>query len=192
VNKAGHNAAVKLIILDRDGVINHDSDNYIKSVQEWQPIAGSIKAIALLKQAGYYVAIATNQSGIARGYYNLDTLQAMHAKMQNLLAAYSVAIDYIAFCPHAPDAACYCRKPKAGMLLEIARHFQADLSQVTMVGDTLGDLGAAQAAGAKFVLVKTGKGERVLAARKHTENNDNLQVYNDLLTYVQSLLSDRV
>jgi D-glycero-D-manno-heptose 1,7-bisphosphate phosphatase len=192
VNKAGHNAAVKLIILDRDGVINHDSDNYIKSVQEWQPIAGSIKAIALLKQAGYYVAIATNQSGIARGYYNLDTLQAMHAKMQNLLASYSVAIDYIAFCPHAPDAACYCRKPKAGMLLEIARHFQADLSQVTMVGDTLGDLGAAQAAGTKFVLVKTGKGERVLASRKHIENNDNLQVYNDLLTYVQSLLSDHV
>ena len=181
--------ALKLIILDRDGVINHDSDHYIKSVQEWQPIAGSIEAIALLKQAGYYVAIATNQSGIARGYYNLDTLQAMHTKMQALLAPYSSAIDYIAFCPHAPDDGCACRKPKAGMLLEIAQHFKADLSQVTLVGDTLSDQGAAQAAGTQFVLVKTGKGQRVLAARKHTDKPRNLQVYENLLDYVQSLLA---
>ena len=184
-----NDTSLKLIILDRDGVINHDSDHYIKSVAEWQPIAGSIKAIALLKQAGYSVAIATNQSGIARGYYDLETLSAMHAKMQYLLAAYSVAIDYIAFCPHAPDEGCACRKPKAGMLLDIAQHFKADLSQVTMVGDTLSDQGAAQAAGAKFVLVKTGKGQRVLAAIKHTDDSINLQVYDDLLHYVQALLS---
>lgn len=179
--------AVKLIILDRDGVINHDSDNYIKSVQEWQPIAGSIQAIALLKQAGYHVAIATNQSGIARGYYDLDTLHAMHAKMQNLLAAYSTSIDYIAFCPHAPDAGCRCRKPKAGMLVEIAHHFKADLSQVTMVGDTLGDYGAAQAAGAKFVLVKTGKGERVLTL---PDIPIDLSIYANLLHYTQCLLGN--
>jgi len=181
-----NDAPLKLIILDRDGVINHDSDHYIKSVQEWQPIAGSIKAIVLLKQAGYSVAIATNQSGIARGYYDLNTLVAMHAKMQNLLAAHAVAIDYIAFCPHAPDDACVCRKPKAGMLLEIALHFQADLSQVTMVGDTLSDFGAAQAAGAKFVLLKTGKGERVLATAAIPAN---LNIYDNLLHYTQCLLT---
>ena len=175
----------KLIILDRDGVINHDSDHYIKSPQEWLPIEGSIEAIALLKQAGYCIAIATNQSGIGRGYYNVETLHAMHTKMQGLLDAYSVSIDYIAFCPHAPDDACACRKPKAAMLLEIAAHFKADLSQVTMVGDTLSDQKAAQAAGAPFVLVKTGKGERVLAAG---DLPADLKVYDNLYHYTQCLL----
>lgn len=175
----------KLIILDRDGVINQDSDQYIKSPQEWFPIEGSIEAIALLKQAGYQVAIATNQSGIARGYYDEHTLHAMHRKMSQLLKAHAADVDYIAYCPHGPDDGCSCRKPKAGMLYEIADHFAADLSQVTMVGDTLGDMRAAQAAGANFVLMKTGKGERVIAAG---ELPKSIPVYNNLLAYVQQLL----
>ena len=177
----------QLIILDRDGVINKDSDDYIKSVQEWQPIAGSIEAIALLKQAGYCVAIATNQSGIARGYYDVDTLKAMHIKMCNLVAQYSVEIDYIAFCPHGPNDNCSCRKPKAGLLFEIATYFNADLSQVTMVGDSLSDRQAAQNAGANFVLVKTGKGERVLA-NADSGLLSELDVHDNLLSYVQYLL----
>ena len=175
----------KLIILDRDGVINHDSDDYIKSPQEWLPIDGSIEAIVLLKRAGYQVAIATNQSGISRGFYDVNTLHAMHKKMSNLLQEHAVDVDYIAFCPHGPDDACLCRKPKAGLLHEIADHFDADLSQVTMVGDSLSDMRAAQAARANFVLVKTGKGGRVLATG---ELPASIPVYDDLLTYVQQLL----
>jgi len=177
-----------LIILDRDGVINQDSDNYIKSPEEWIPIEGSIKAIALLKQAGYYVAIATNQSGISRGYYDVDTLHAMHRKMAHLLKNDATEIDYIAFCPHGPNDNCSCRKPKAGMLYEIADHFNADLSQTTMVGDTLGDMRAAHAAGANFVLVKTGKGERVLATGELAKS---VPVYDNLLAYVHELIQLR-
>ena len=176
---------MKLIILDRDGVINQDSDKYIKSPQEWIPIEGSIEAIASLKKAGYHVAIATNQSGIARGYYDVNALHAMHEKMAGLLQAYSVSIDHIAFCPHGPDDNCDCRKPRAGMLFEIANTFDANLAEVTMVGDTLGDMWAAQAAGAKFVLVKTGKGERVIASGELPES---VVIYDDLLRYTQQLL----
>jgi D-glycero-D-manno-heptose 1,7-bisphosphate phosphatase len=178
---------LKLIILDRDGVINHDSDDYIKSPQEWLPIAGSIEAIALLKRAGYHVAIATNQSGIGRDYYDLATLQAMHNKMQNLLAVHQVAVDYIAYCPHRPDEACLCRKPKAGMLLDIAQHFKVDLQHVTMVGDTLSDMQAAHNAGAHFVLVKTGKGQRVLASGNVPSE---IAVYANLLHYTKCLLGE--
>ena len=176
---------MKLIILDRDGVINHDSDNYIKSPQEWIPIDGSIEAIALLKQAGYRVAIATNQSGIARGYYDIATLQAMHQKMSDLFKEYSASVDYIAFCPHGPDDGCDCRKPKAGMLTDIAKHFNADLKQTTMIGDTLGDMRAAQAANAQFALVKTGKGERSIASG---ELPKSVPIYDNLLSYTQQLL----
>jgi len=153
----------KLIILDRDGVINHDSDDYIKSVKEWLPIEGSLEAISQLNKAGYGVAIATNQSGIGRGYYRVATLQAMHHKMQQLLLPFEGHIDHIEFCPHVPDDNCECRKPKAGMLHNIAQRFSVNTEDMLMVGDSVSDYYAATHAGVEFVLVKTGKGERTLA-----------------------------
>ncbi len=174
-----------LIILDRDGVINEDSDNYIKSPQEWIPIEGSIEAIALLKKAGYLVGVATNQSGIARGYYGLDTLNAMHDKMASLLQKYSVSIDYIAYCPHLSADACECRKPKAGMLNEIIEYLGADRSSTIMIGDKLADVQAAQAADVDFALVKTGKGDRVIASGELPEAID---IYDDLSSFVKYLL----
>lgn len=154
---------MKLLILDRDGVINEDSDAYIKSVQEWLPIAASIEAIAQLSKAGWTVAVATNQSGIARGYYDLATLDAMHERLRALVAEQGGEVGLIVYCPHGPDDGCECRKPRPGMLQTIARHYHADLAGVWFVGDSMGDLEAAVAVGAQPVLVKTGKGCRTLA-----------------------------
>jgi len=153
---------VKLLILDRDGVINHDSDAYIKSVQEWIPIPGAIEAIAQLSKAGWTVAVATNQSGIARGYYDLATLDAMHARLRELVAEQGGEVGLIVYCPHGPDEGCACRKPKPGMLQTIAKHYQAELTGLWFVGDSLGDLEAAKAVDSQPVLVKTGKGEKTL------------------------------
>lgn len=179
---------MKLVILDRDGVINEDSDDYIKSPQEWIPIPGSLEAIARLKAAGYHVAVATNQSGIARGYYDVDTLQAMHQKMAQLLSEQNTRIDYIAFCPHLSSEDCDCRKPKPGMLNRIANALNADLSKSIMIGDTLGDMGAAQAAGAAFSLVKTGKGIRTINSG-HLPNN--IPIYENLADFVDHYLKDQ-
>ncbi|MEO9244336.1 D-glycero-beta-D-manno-heptose 1,7-bisphosphate 7-phosphatase [Pseudomonas inefficax] len=153
---------MKLLILDRDGVINHDSDAYIKTLDEWVPIPGSVEAIAQLSKAGWTVAVATNQSGIARGYYALATLEAMHARLRSLVAEQGGEVGYIVYCPHGPDEGCDCRKPKPGMLRAIAKHYQVGLEGVWFVGDSKGDLEAALAVGAQPVLVKTGKGERTL------------------------------
>jgi D-glycero-D-manno-heptose 1,7-bisphosphate phosphatase len=149
---------LKLLILDRDGVINEDSDAYIKSVQEWIPIPGSIEAIAQLSKAGWTVAIATNQSGIARGYYNLATLDAMHARLRELVAEQGGEVGLIVYCPHGPDQECDCRKPKPGMLRMIASHYAVDLQGIWFVGDSKGDLEAAVAVDSQPVLVMTGKG----------------------------------
>ncbi|WP_186828462.1 D-glycero-beta-D-manno-heptose 1,7-bisphosphate 7-phosphatase [Pseudomonas chlororaphis] len=153
---------LKLLILDRDGVINHDSDAYIKSVAEWIPLPGSIEAIAQLSKAGWTVAVATNQSGIARGYYDVATLDAMHERLRTLVAEQGGELGLVVYCPHGPDEGCACRKPKPGMLQTIARHYQADLAGLWFVGDSLGDLEAAKAVDSQPVLVKTGKGEKTL------------------------------
>ncbi len=150
------------MILDRDGVINEDSDAYIKSVAEWIPIPGSIDAIAQLSKAGWTVAVATNQSGIARGYYDLATLDAMHARLRTLVAEQGGEVGLIVYCPHGPDEGCDCRKPRPGMLKTIAAHYQADLAGLWFVGDSKGDLEAALAVDSQPVLVKTGKGPRTL------------------------------
>lgn len=176
---------MKLIILDRDGVINEDSDHYIKSPEEWIPIDGSLEAIARLNTTGYKVGIATNQSGVARGYYDLDVLADMHQKMHDLLAQHQGKIDYIAYCPHGPDDDCNCRKPKPGMLLEIAEHFGMPIENIIFVGDTLGDMKAAEQANISFVLVKTGKGVRTLETGKVDLNN--IPVYENLLDFVEHL-----
>ena len=151
---------MKLVILDRDGTINHDSDQYIKSPAEWKPIKGSLEAIARLTQAGYRVVVATNQSGIARGLFDTATLNAIHDAMQRAVQQAGGRIDAIFFCPHAGEAGCDCRKPRPGMLLEIGRRLNTPLEGVPMVGDSLRDLQAAAAAGARPVLVLTGKGRK--------------------------------
>jgi D-glycero-D-manno-heptose 1,7-bisphosphate phosphatase len=154
---------MKLVILDRDGTINHDSDKYIKSPAEWRPIEGSLEAIARLTHAGYRIVVATNQSGIARGMFDTSTLIAIHETLQRAAAQMGGRIDGFYFCPHAADSACDCRKPKPGMLLDIARRFNVQLSGVYMVGDALRDVEAAAAAGARPVLVLTGKGKKTKA-----------------------------
>jgi D-glycero-D-manno-heptose 1,7-bisphosphate phosphatase len=151
---------MKLVILDRDGTINHDSDQYIKSPAEWKPIKGSLEAIARLTQAGWRVVVATNQSGLGRGLFDMAALNAIHDTMHRAVHQAGGRIDAIFFCPHAGDSNCDCRKPKPGMLLEIARRMNVELDGVPMVGDSLRDLQAAAAAGAKPVLVLTGKGKK--------------------------------
>lgn len=177
---------MKLIILDRDGVINHDSDAYIKSVDEWQPLPGAIAAIARLHRAGWTIAVATNQSGLARGYYDEAELHAMHDKLRALLAGQGADIGLIAFCPHGPDDGCDCRKPNTGLLLQIAEHYQTSLTGVWFVGDSLRDLQAAVAVEAQPVLVTTGKGE--VTARK--ELPAGTLVFHDLAAVADALLQD--
>jgi D-glycero-D-manno-heptose 1,7-bisphosphate phosphatase len=154
--------AVKLIVLDRDGVVNRDSDQFIKSPDEWRPIPGSLEAIARLNHAGYRVVIATNQSGIGRGLFEMATLNAIHEKMHKALALVGGRIDALFYCPHTADAQCECRKPKTGMLREIGVRFGVDLADVPCIGDSLRDLKAAAAVGAQPILVLTGKGEQTL------------------------------
>ncbi len=167
----------KFIILDRDGVINEDSDVYVKSAAEWRPLRGSAEAIARLNHSGYRVVVATNQSGIGRGLFDTATLNLMHAKMHRVVAQAGGRIDAVFFCPHKNDDRCACRKPKPGMYLEIARRFNRDLNAVPAVGDSLRDLVAASAVGCQPILVRTGKG-------LHTEASgglpDGTLVFDDL------------
>ena len=153
---------MKLIVLDRDGVINFDSDHYIKSPAEWRPIPGSIDAIARLNQHGYRVAVATNQSGIGRGLFDMATFNAINDKMMELVFRQGGRIDALFFCPHTAAEACGCRKPRTGMYEEIAARFHTELKGVPAVGDSLKDLQAAESVGAQPILVLTGKGERTL------------------------------
>jgi D-glycero-D-manno-heptose 1,7-bisphosphate phosphatase len=151
---------MKLVILDRDGTINQDSDQYIKSPAEWKPIPGSVEAIARLTQGGWRCVVATNQSGIARGLFDMQTLNAIHAEMHRAVNQAGGRIDGIFFCPHAADSNCECRKPKPGLLREIGSRMDVSLKGVPMIGDGLRDLQAAAAVGAKPYLVLTGKGRK--------------------------------
>lgn len=153
-----------LIILDRDGVINHDSENYIKSPDEWRPLDRSLEAIARLTHAGWSVAVATNQSGIERGLFDINTLHAIHTKMMAAVVDAGGRIDGIFFCPHAPDAGCDCRKPAAGLLRDISARFNRGLAGIPLVGDSLRDLKAGLEMDCALWLVKTGKGARTLVA----------------------------
>lgn len=177
--------ADKLVILDRDGVINHDSDSYIKSLDEWVPYPSSITAIGRLSRAGYTVAVATNQSGIARGYYDKATLQAMHDRLIALVKAEGGEIAHIAYCPHGPNDKCQCRKPLPGMLLHIQQ--QLGLESLTgswMVGDSLRDIQAGEAVGCNTALVRTGKGLKT----EHQETGlAKTLVFDDLARFVRWL-----
>lgn len=153
---------MKLVILDRDGVINVDSDRFIKSPEEWRAIPGSLEAIATLNQSGFRVVVATNQSGIGRGLLDMAAFNAINDKLTRQLAQAGGRIDAIFYCPHAADAHCECRKPQPGMLHEIGRRFNSDLKDIPAVGDSLRDLQAAHAVGALPILVTTGKGKLTL------------------------------
>ena len=178
---------MKLIILDRDGVINHDSDDFIKSPAEWVPIPGSLEAIARLNQAGYRVVVATNQSGIARGLFDVKTLNAIHQKLHEAAHQAGADVDAIFYCPHAADDNCDCRKPKPGMLQTIASRFSVSLKGVPNVGDSLRDLQAGYGVGCVPYLVLTGKGERT---RDKGGLPPGTLVFSDLASVVDSLLKD--
>jgi D-glycero-D-manno-heptose 1,7-bisphosphate phosphatase len=176
---------MKLVILDRDGVINKDSSHFIKTPNEWVPIAGSLEAIALLNQSGFRVAIATNQSGVSRGLFDMATLNAIHNKMHRELATVGGRVDAVFFCPHAADDHCHCRKPDTGMIEEIGKRFSVELNGVPAVGDALRDLQAFANAGCQPILVKTGKGEETLAKGNLPPNT---WVCADLAEAVQRIL----
>lgn len=158
------------IILDRDGVINFESDVYIKSPEEWRAIPGSLDAIARLNQAGFKVLVASNQSGVARELYDLDTLKRIHEKMLHELAEHGGEIQEIFFCPHHPDEKCTCRKPEPGLFREIQKKYAIDLSKTFFIGDSWSDEKVARAVGCRFILVLTGKGEKTLAENKQLAN----------------------
>lgn len=159
---AERGARPRLVILDRDGVINHDSDDYIKNPDEWRPLPGSLEAIGRLCKAGFRIAVITNQSGVARGLFDLRTLAAIHTKMIGLVEKAGGRIDAIFFCPHGPEARCDCRKPGSAMFLEALERFGALPSETWAVGDQLRDLQAAHAAGCRTVLVLSGKGQATM------------------------------
>ncbi len=168
---------MKLVILDRDGVINFDSDQFIKSPDEWLPIPGSLDAISRLTQWGYRIVVATNQSGIGRGLFDMDTLNAIHEKMSRAVSLAGGRIDAVFFCPHPADSTCDCRKPQPGMLREISQRYNVDLNGVPAVGDSLRDLLAAVAVGAQPMLVLTGKGEKT---RQHPDLPAHTLIFPDL------------
>ncbi|HPR08741.1 MAG TPA: D-glycero-beta-D-manno-heptose 1,7-bisphosphate 7-phosphatase [Denitromonas sp.] len=178
---------MKMIILDRDGVINQDSDQFIKSPEEWIPIPGSLEAIARLNQSGWRVVLASNQSGVGRGLFGMDTLNAINAKMVESLAQVGGRLDAIFFCPHAADSTCDCRKPKPGLYKQIESRFNVDLTGVPMVGDSLRDLQAGLAVGCQTYLVLTGKGERT---REDPDLPPDTLIFPDLSAIADALLLD--
>ncbi len=179
---------MRLVILDRDGVINHDSDQYIKSPKEWAPIDGSLEAIARLCRADYRVMVVTNQSGVSRGLFTVDTLNKIHVHMLERIHQKGGEIDAIFFCPHGPDDGCDCRKPKPAMLLDLAERLKINLSAVPAVGDSLRDLQAARSVNALPVLVRTGNGSLTQSGLRDSDLADTA-VYDDLAAFVDSLLS---
>lgn len=175
----------RILVLDRDGVINQDSAAYITTPEEWRPITGSIDAIARAKHAGFTIAIATNQSGLGRGYFSKDDLDAMHGKLQALLEQQQAHIDLIAYCPHLPSDQCECRKPKTGLLKQIESQLGQSLSNAWFVGDSLKDLQAAETMGMQPVLVKTGNG---LLVFQNNQLPHNTLVFDDLAGAIDQFL----
>lgn len=176
---------MKLVILDRDGVINEATESTIKAESDWVPIEGSIEAIARLCQADYRVIVVTNQSGIARGLLTLEELHAIHVRMQQAVANGGGRIDAVFICPHKPDDDCECRKPRPGLLHSVMDRLDIELAGVPLVGDSLRDVQSAMVVGATPVLVRTGHGERTLEQNRHLEN---VQVFDNLAAFVDDRL----
>jgi len=176
---------IKLVILDRDGTINHDSDEYIKNADEWQPLPGALEAIAKLNHAGWHVIVVSNQSGLGRGLFDVSDLNDIHAKMHRLLAAVGGRIDAVFYCPHAPDEVCNCRKPKSGLYEQIAERYNLDMKNVPTVGDSARDLIAGASMGCEPHLVLTGK-SAVLKGRALTSDfPPGTQVHADLAAFAE-------
>ena len=175
----------RYVLLDRDGVINHDSDEFIKSPEQWLPIEGSLEAIALFNQHGYKVVVVTNQSGLARGLFDAAMLGKIHAKMRHMTEEKGGKIDAIYFCPHGPDDGCNCRKPRPGLLVAFAGDNNVKLSGIAVIGDSLRDLQAAQAVGASPILVKTGKAQQTL----HKNPNLNIPIFENLYDAAEYITS---
>jgi D-glycero-D-manno-heptose 1,7-bisphosphate phosphatase len=178
---------VTLVILDRDGVINHDSINYIKSPDEWLPIEGALQAIARLNHAGFRVVIATNQSGLSRKLYDIEMLNRIHEKMQRQLSEVGGTVEAVFFCPHSEKDHCECRKPKPGMLLEIGERLRVSMEGVPVIGDSPRDLEAARAAGARPILVRTGNGAETEAQLA----DEKVEVFDNLPAAVNALIAER-
>lgn len=174
----------RLVILDRDGVINRESVEFVKSPGEWQALDGSMEALGLLTRAGYTIAVATNQSGLGRGLFDRAALYAMHRKLRRQAREHGGTVDRIVFCPHHPDDGCDCRKPLPGLLQRLARHYDVTLEQVPIVGDSLRDIEAAQAVGARPVLVLTGNGRKT--ARELEKRGLAIETHSDLLAFARS------
>lgn len=182
-------SATSLILLDRDGVINVDRPEHVVSVQDWVPIPGSLEAMARLCQAGIDLAIVTNQSGIGRGLFDVESLFAIHREMERRLGALGGRVSALFFCPHHPDEGCTCRKPAPGLLLEAGQRFQADLSEVTFVGDSDRDMQAARRAGAQAVLVRTGNGKATEAQWRDGGAEAIAAVFDDLAAFADHWLT---
>ena len=176
---------MKLVILDRDGVINYDSDQFIKTPDEWKPIPGSLEAIARLTHSGFRVVVCSNQSGVGRGLLDMASLNAINDKMYKALSPLGGRIDALFYCPHPAEANCTCRKPRPGMLEDIAKRFNIQLTGVPSVGDSLRDMQASAAAGCQPMLVLTGKGKKTQAAGGLPEGT---QVFDDLAAAVRAII----
>ena len=182
------NTHLKLVILDRDGTINRASDEFIKSPDEWQPLPGALEAIGRLNHAGYHVVLATNQSGLGRGLFDMAALNSVHAQMVKTLAAAGGRIDAVFYCPHAPDEACHCRKPAPGLLEQIAERYGIELRGVPYIGDSLRDMQAAEAAGCAPHLVCTGRHADLLGQPVPSGFPANTRIHADLAACVDRLL----
>lgn len=177
----------KVLVLDRDGVINAESPDFIKSPEEWRPLPGSVEAIARASQAGYRIAVATNQSGVGRGLFDLATLELIHARMADSVEAAGGRIDLIVYCPHRPEEGCACRKPKPGLLRKIEENFGIVLAGCWAIGDSQRDLTAARAVGAVPVLVRTGNGTRT---EQDLGIGPDVKVFDNLAAAVDALISE--
>jgi D-glycero-D-manno-heptose 1,7-bisphosphate phosphatase len=180
---------MKLVILDRDGTINQDSDDYVKAPEEWRPLPGALEAIAKLNHAGWHVVVATNQSGLGRGLFDVAALNAMHAKLHTMLAAVGGRVDAIFYCPHTPDDNCRCRKPEPGLFEQIGERYGIDLKGVPVVGDTVRDLVAGTAVGCEPHLVLTGKAEPYRDRPLPDGMPPNTQTHADLLAFAEYLVA---
>lgn len=182
-------SSLKLIMLDRDGVINEESEKYIKSPAEWHPIAGSLEAIAALSTHGYTLAVVTNQSGIARGLFKEKTLASIHEKMQHMVNSHGGKIDTILYCPHHPDDHCQCRKPLPGMFLKLEKHYHQSLKNVPYIGDSFKDIVVARKLGMKPILVLTGNGLKTLPLIKETRD---VAVFQNLALAAKAIIENKI
>jgi D-glycero-D-manno-heptose 1,7-bisphosphate phosphatase len=180
---------MKLCILDRDGTINEDSDDYVKSPAEWQPLPGALDAIARINHAGWHVVVVTNQSGLGRGLFDVSALNAMHTKMHTMLATVGARVDAIFYCPHAPEDHCNCRKPAPGLYEQIAERYGMDLTGMPTVGDSVRDLVAGTTVGCAPHLVLTGKSARYRGRDLPEGLPHGTMAHDDLAAFAQYLVN---